>query len=99
MVGQGQRVLNCLLGLDLTAQLVERGELLGRDLVMGELAKGREQRLARGLEGVDRPSGGRCRVVDFVRETGGELAEGDERLTLPCRRLDRACGAVQPFDE
>ena len=54
---------------------------------------------ARGLEGVDRPGGGGGRVVDLVREAGGERAEGDQRLALPGRRLDGARGAVEALDE
>ena len=59
VIGQYQWVLpRRRLRIDLTAQRVERGELPGRDLVIGEAAEGREQRLAFGLERVDGPAGG-----------------------------------------
>ena len=77
-VGAGQRIRVRRHGLDLTAQRVERGELRGRDLVVGEPAEGRQQRLDSGLESVDRSGRGGCRIVDLVREAGGERAEGDE---------------------
>jgi len=73
--------------------------LLGRDLALGEAAQGGQQGLACGLEGVGRPGGGGCRVVDLVRETGGERAEGDQGGALPRRRLDGARGVVQALDE
>jgi hypothetical protein len=39
VVGDGQRVQDRRRRLDLTAQCVERGELQGRDLVLGEPAE------------------------------------------------------------
>ena len=66
---------------------------------MGEPAKRGEQGLAGVLEGADRTGGRSCRVVDLVRQPGGQCAEGDERLALSCRRLDAARSAVQALDE
>ena len=85
LVGQVQRARGRRLRLDLTAQRVERGELPGRDLLIGEMGEGREQRLARGLQLVDRPGGGGGRVVDLVRQARRELAQRDEGITLPRR--------------
>jgi len=85
LVGQVQRAPGRCLRLDLTAQRVQRGELPGRDLLIGEPGEGREQRLARRLQLVDRPDGGRRRVVDLVRQARRELAQRDESLTLSCR--------------
>ena len=99
MIGQGQRVQDRRLRLDFTAQRIERGELPGRDLALGEPAQGREQHLGCGLERVDRPGGGSRRVIDLMREAGGERAEGDQGLALPCRRLDGARGVVHPLDQ
>jgi hypothetical protein len=98
-VGAGQRIRVRRPRLELTAQRVQGGELLGRELVAGQPASGGEQRRTRGLEGVDRPGGGGSRVVELVGEAGGEPAEGHERFALPGCRLDRACGVVQPADE
>jgi hypothetical protein len=98
-VGADQRVRIRRRALDLTPQRVEGGELLGRKPNVGEPTQGRDQRRTGGFEGVDRPGGGGCRVVDLVREAGGERAEGDEGLALPCGRLDRACRVVEPLDE
>jgi hypothetical protein len=98
-VGQGQWRQARRLRLDLAAQRIERDELLGRDLALGKPAEAGEQRLACGLEVVGRPGGCGGRVVDLVREAGGERAKGDEGLALPCRRLDGARGTVQPPDE
>ena len=98
-VGQGQWRQVRRLQLDLAPQRIDRDELLGRDLALGKSAEAGEQRLARVLEVVGRPGGGGGRVVDLVREAGGERAKGDEGLPLPRRRLDGARGTVQPPDE
>ena len=51
------------------------------------------------IERVDGPGGGRSRVVDLMRETSGERAQGDQGLPLPGRRLNGPGGVVQPSDE
>ena len=77
--------------LDLAPQRVERDELRGRDRPVGEPAERATAASAQALlERVDRAGRGRGRVVDLVREPGGQRAERDQRLALPGRRLD-AC--------
>src|SRR5262249_15055444 len=97
--GPGQRGRGLRPRPGLPAQRGERPEMLGGGLALGEAGGGGEQGLARRLGGRGRARGGGGRVVDLVREAGGERAEGDERLALPRRRLDGARGAVEPPDE
>ena len=98
-VGQGQRVRGHRGTGDLLAQHVQRAELLGRDLVSGEPANRGQQRLARVLQRVDRADCGGRRIIDLVRQACSERAEGDQRLALPCSRLDGTRGPVEPLDE
>ena len=64
-----------------------------------KLAHRCQQRLARILQGIDRTNGGRGRVVDLIATAGGERAEGDKGLALPCGRFDGTRGPVEPLDE
>ncbi len=105
-VGQGvlpvsdrQRVGAGRPALDLTAQRIEAAKLLGRDLLLGQPVEREQQRAAGTFEGVGGPTGRRGRVVELVGEAGGQGAEGDQRLTLPRRRLDAPRGPVQPGDQ
>src|SRR5215475_665553 len=85
--------------VEFPAQLVERAELPGCDLLTGESAERRDERLTRGVEVVHGPASRGCRVVDLMREPRGEPAESDERLALARHRLNTPCGSVQALDE
>jgi len=99
VVGHHQRVQPRHAGLDLQAQVVEPAELRGRDVAVSETPECREQRRTCAVEGTDRAGRRGGRVVDLMCETGGERAEGDQRVALSRRGLDRARGAVQTPDE
>ena len=69
-------------------------ELRGRDVAARRAGRSDDSSVRHGaVERVDRAGGGRGRVVDLVREPGGQRAERDQRLALPRGRLDRAGGA------
>jgi hypothetical protein len=97
LIGQGQRARRQRNRLDLAAQRVQGGELLGGDLVPGQPGQAGVQGLGGVTERVGRPGGGRRRVIDLVGETRGERAQSDQRLSLPGRGLDGPRGAVQPW--
>ena len=69
--------LNCP-PVELATQRVERAELLGGDLVVGQVAEGRQQRPSLVLEQVDCPARRGGRVVDLVGQTGGQRPERDQ---------------------
>ena len=80
--------------LDLAAQRVERGELLGRDLALARAGRATTAASRRRSSSASTARvGRRGRVVDLVGEAGGQRAERDQGLALPRRRLDRAGGA------
>jgi hypothetical protein len=86
-------------GIDRAPQLVECDELLRRDPLAGEPLERGEDVVARLLERPDRADRGRGRVVDLVREPGGQGAQRDERLALAGVALDAPGGRDEAAQE
>ena len=86
-------------GLELPAQRVERGELGGRDLVAGEPAERREQRLhAASSASTARVAAAAGLLISCARPAAS-VPSVTRDSALARRRLDRARGAVEPLDE
>ena len=98
-VGAGQRtvVVDRAL-LKIVPQALDREELRGLDVFLGEPDQPGDHVAARVLQRLDGTHRGRRRVVDLVRQPGGERAEGDERLALAGGRVDAADGLVDARD-
>ena len=66
--------------LELAAQRIQLSELLRRDVLLGKLAFGQQQRAKLHFEANDRAARGRRRIVDLMRNAGGKRAQSDQRL-------------------
>ena len=84
----GQRVLDHRARLDLAAQRIELGELM-REISSRASTLSEDSSVWQASSSASTArEAAACRVVDLMRETSGERAQGDQGLPLPGRRLN-----------